>query len=43
MKQFTPDKYLGHKLGRIHRNIDRYFDRPMSAEDTGNDNRLSYG
>ena len=27
MKQFTPDKYLGHKLGRIHRNIDRYFDR----------------
>ena len=27
MKQFTPYKYLGHKLGRIHRNIDRYFDR----------------
>ena len=33
MKQFTPDKYLGHKLGRIHRNIDRYFDRHKDERD----------
>ena len=25
--EFTPDKYLGHKIGRISRSIDRYFDR----------------
>ena len=24
MKEFTPDKYLGHKINRISRSIDRY-------------------
>ncbi len=31
MKEFTPDRYLGHKIGRISRNIDRYFDRKRCA------------
>ena len=34
MKEFTPDRYLGHKIGRISRNIDRYFDKKRCANDT---------
>ena len=34
MKEFTPDRYLGHKIGRISRNIDRYFDKQRCANDT---------
>lgn len=33
MKEFTPDRYLGHKIGRISRNIDRYFDKKRCAND----------
>ena len=25
MKQFTPDKYAGHKINRISRSMGRYF------------------
>ena len=32
MKEFTPDKYLGHKIGRISRSIDRYFDRKRCSK-----------
>ena len=31
MKEFTPDKYLGHKINRISRSIDRYFDRKQNV------------
>lgn len=33
MKEFAPDRFLGHKIGRISRNIDRYFDRQRWGED----------
>ena len=33
MKEFTSDKFLGHKIGRISRNIDRYFDRQRCTND----------
>ena len=32
MKEFTPDKYLGHKINRISRSIDRYFDRKRCSK-----------
>ena len=32
MKEFTPDKYLGHKINRISRNIDKYFDRKRCSK-----------
>ena len=31
MKEFTPDKYLGHKINRISRNIDKYFEQKKVA------------
>lgn len=34
MKEFNPDRFLGHKIGRISRNIDRYFDKKRCANDT---------
>lgn len=33
MKEFAPDRFLGHKIGRISRNIDRYFDRQRWGDD----------
>ena len=32
MKEFTPDKYLGHKINRISRSIDKYFDRKRCSK-----------
>lgn len=32
MKEFTLDKYLGHKINRISRSIDRYFDRKRCSK-----------
>ena len=33
MKEFTLDKHLGHKINRISRSIDRYFDRKRCSKD----------
>lgn len=32
MKEFTLDKHLGHKINRISRSIDRYFDRKRCSK-----------
>lgn len=34
MKDFTPEEFIGHKVGRIGRNIDKYFDKKRCAHDS---------